>query len=415
MSIDIDKTANVWSNCVDDAALFMAADNDRPLNHKTDHKDHLMYIEPFGVEIWMNEWETKCALNLAETCVESLTVKELLQIVGKNDTDLSDLLTMKMTYGAIEGSDRLRAAIAGTYDTQARQNIIVTHGTIGANMLVHKTLVAAGDRVIAIVPTYQQHYSIPVSIGADVQQLQLREQDGFLPDLDALRELVLPGTKLIALTNPNNPTGALIERPMLEEIAEIARAAGAWVLCDEVYRGTDQQGAGVTTSIADIYERGISTAGMSKAYSLAGLRLGWIAAPQEVIEAVSIHRDYDTISVGVIDDHFAALALEHRHKVLARSHTITRGNLSLLENWVANETRISWVKPRSGTTALLKHDLPMSSEEFCVALLNETGVMFTPGSAMNMEGYVRIGYANNPEILKKGLALVSGFLARQSE
>lgn len=374
-----------------------------------------MYIEPFGVEIWMNEWETRCALNLAETCVESLTIKELLQLTGKNDTDLSGLLAMRMTYGAIEGSDRLRDAIAGIYDTQARQNIIVTHGTIGANMLVHKALVGAGDRVVAIVPTYQQHYSIPASIGADVQQLQLRENDGFLPDLDALRDLVVPGTKLIALTNPNNPTGALIERPMLEEIVQIARAAGAWILCDEVYRGTDQHGAGMTTSIADLYEKGISTAGMSKAYSLAGLRLGWIAAPQEVIEAVSIHRDYDTISIGVIDDYFAALALEHREKVLARSQTITRGNLSLLEDWVEKEPRISWVKPRSGTTALLKYDLPVSSKEFCVTLLSETGVMFTPGSAMNMEGYVRIGYANNPDILKKGLALVSDFLARQPQ
>ncbi len=374
-----------------------------------------MYIEPFGVEIWMNEWETRCALNLAETCVESLTIKELLQLTGKNDTDLSGLLTMRMTYGAIEGSDRLRDAIAGIYDTQARQNIIVTHGTIGANMLVHKALVGAGDRVVAIVPTYQQHYSIPESIGADVQQLQLRENDGFLPDLDALRDLVVPGTKLIALTNPNNPTGALIERPMLEEIVQIARAAGAWILCDEVYRGTDQHGAGMTTSIADLYEKGISTAGMSKAYSLAGLRLGWIAAPQEGIEAVSIHRDYDTISIGVIDDYFAALALEHREKVLARSQTITRGNLSLLEDWVEKEPRISWVKPRSGTPALLKYDLPVSSKEFCVTLLSETGVMFTPGSAMNMEGYVRIGYANNPDILKKGLALVSDFLARQPQ
>merc|ERR1711964_861482 len=155
--------------------------------------------------------------------------------------------------------------------------------------------------------------------------------------------------------------------------------------------------------------------GMSKAYSLAGLRLGWIAAPQEVIEAVSIHRDYDTISIGVIDDYFAALALEHREKVLARSQTITRGNLSLLEDWVEKEPRISWVKPRSGTTALLKYDLPVSSKEFCVTLLSETGVMFTPGSAMNMEGYVRIGYANNPDILKKGLALVSDFLARQPQ
>jgi len=117
--------------------------------------------------------------------------------------------------------------------------------------------------------------------------------------------------------------------------------------------------------------------------------------------------------VGVIDDHFAALALEHRDSVLARSREITRGNLAMLDDWVSNEPRISWVKPSSGTVALLKYDLPMSSRDFCVALLNESGVMFTPGSVLNMEGYVRIGYANNPEILREGLRLVSVFLAAQ--
>ncbi len=373
-----------------------------------------MHIEPFGVEIWMNEWETKCEWNLAETCVESLTIAELLNITGKNDTDLSELLPMKMTYGAIEGSMRLRQAICVLYEQQKPENVVVTHGTIGANMLIHKTLVSAGDRVVAVVPTYQQHYSIPASIGADVHALQLREDNGFLPDLDELRALVTEDTKLIAINNPNNPTGALMDRAMLEDIAAIARDVGAWVLCDEVYRGTDQTGLGSTVSIADVYEKGISTASVSKAFALAGLRLGWIAAPHDVIEAVSIHRDYDTISVGMINDHFATLALENSDKVLGRSQTITRGNLAVLAEWVAQEPLMSWVKPKSGTTALLKFDLPMSSRDFCVALLKETGVMFTPGSALNMEGYVRIGYANNPTILNEGLKRVSAFLANLS-
>lgn len=371
-----------------------------------------MYIEPFGVEMWMNEWETKCDWNLAETCVESLTIAELLALAGKNDTDLSALLTMKMTYGEIEGSMRLRRAICALYDKQKPENVIVTHGTIGANMLVHKTLVSAGDRVVAIVPTYQQHYSIPASIGADVHTLQLREDNGFLPDLDALRALVVPGTKLIAINNPNNPTGALMDADMLTEIAAIAREVGAWVLCDEVYRGMDQVGSGTTVSIADVYEKGISTASMSKAYALAGLRLGWIAAPHDVIEAVAIHRDYDTISVGMINDHFATMALENRDKVLSRSRAITRGNLVILEDWIATQPLISWTKPTSGTTALLKYNLPLTSRDFCVDLLKETGVMFTPGSALNMEGYVRVGYANNPAILTEGLKLVGQYLVK---
>jgi aspartate/methionine/tyrosine aminotransferase len=372
-----------------------------------------VHIEPFGVEVWMNEFETKCELNLAETCVESLTIAELLALAGRNDTDLCDLLPMKMTYGAIEGSERLRDAIAALYARQRRQNVVVTHGTIGANSLVHHALVSRDDHVVSVIPTYQQHYSIPASIGAEVSHLRLREQRGFLPDLDELAKLATPRTRLIAINNPNNPTGALMDRAMLENIASIARRCDAWVLCDEVYRGTDQTGAGTTDSIADIYEKGISTAGMSKTFSLAGLRLGWVVAPRDFIDQVMIHRDYNTISVGVIDDYFASLALENSHKVLARSHAITRTNLEILSEWVDQEPLISWVRPNSGTTALLKYGLEMPSRDFCIALLQESGVMFTPGSVMEMEGYVRIGYANPTAVLKEGLIRVSDFLAKR--
>ncbi|MBN9046348.1 MAG: aminotransferase [Rhizobiales bacterium] len=369
-----------------------------------------MKIRDFGVEIWMNAYETRCELNLAETCVESLTVAELLEMADKTDSILSELLPLKLTYGAIEGSDRLRDLVAGLYDRQARENVVITHGAIGANALVHETLVGPGDRVISVLPTYQQHYSIPESYGADVQILKLREENGFLPDLEELKSLATPGTKLIAINNPNNPTGSLMDRAFLEKLVGIARGCGAWVLCDEVYRGTDQQDDGMTASIADLYEKGISTGSMSKTYSLAGLRLGWIVAPKELVHAVSIHRDYNTISVGMLDDHFASIALENRDKILRRSHEITRTNLAVLSEWVDSEPLISWVKPQSGTTALLKYDLPMTSEEFCLKLLQNTGVMLTPGSAMDMEGYLRIGYANGTAILKEGLGRISGFL-----
>ena len=374
-----------------------------------------MHIEPFKVEIWMNEWENHCTYNLAETCVASITIDELLQMSGRNSDDLSALLPMKMTYGAIEGSTRLRTAISTLYADKDIANITVTHGTIAANTLVHKSLVSRGDRVVSIVPTYQQHYSIPASIEADVQILRLRAEDGFLPDLDALRALVTPDTKLIALTNPNNPTGALIERPMLEEIAQIAREVGAYVLCDEVYRGTGQTGDGMTPSIVDVYEKGIATAGMSKAYSLAGLRVGWVVAPAEVTEKVLIHRDYDTISVGMINDHFAAMALENKDKLLARSQKITRDNLAILAEWVAAQPRISWVKPSAGTTARLKIDVPITSRGFCVDLLQKTGVMMTPGDAFDMEGYVRIGYSNSTDVLRAGLEKLSTYLTELSE
>ena len=371
-----------------------------------------MQIKPFGVEIWMNEFENDCTFNLAETCVASLTVQQLLELSGKNSDVLQDLLPMKLTYGAIEGSDRLRDAICTLYDQQSRDNIIVTHGAIGANALVHETLVEPDDHVISVRPTYQQHYSIPESYGASVDILQLRPENGFLPDLEEFARLIRPETKLIAINNPNNPTGALMEAGYLQDFIAIARQSNAWILCDEVYRGTAQEGDGFSPAIADLYERGISVAGMSKTFSLAGLRLGWIAAAPELLEAVSIHRDYTTISVGMLDDYFAALALENKDRILERTRRITRGNLTILDNWVRNEPHISYLKPQAGTTALLKYNFDMPSRDFCVQLLRDTGVMFTPGSVMHMEGWLRIGYANDPAILSEGLEKVSGFLAR---
>ncbi|WDD97672.1 aminotransferase [Thalassomonas actiniarum] len=370
-----------------------------------------MKIKAFGVEIWMNEYENNCLYNLAETCVESLTLDELLTMAGKKDTVMAELLPMKMTYGAIEGSNRLRDNVASLYQSQHRDNVLITHGAIGANALVHATLVSPGDRVISVLPTYQQHYSIPESYGADVQILKLREENNFLPDLEELKSLVTDNTSLIAINNPNNPTGSLMDENMLNAIVEIARSCDAYLLSDEVYRGTDQQGNGFTASVADLYEKGISTASMSKSFSLAGLRLGWIVGPKPLLEQVAIHRDYNTISVGLLDDYFAAIALENREAILARSRKITRENLAVLDAWVAKEPLISYTKPQSATVALLKYKLKMSSREFCVQLLEAKGVMFTPGSVMDMEGYVRIGFANNPEVLVAGLAKVSEFLA----
>ena len=370
-----------------------------------------MKIRPFAIEIWMNEFENHCEYNLAETCVASLTIEELLSLSGKTDSVMADLLPMKMTYGAIEGSDRLRSNIGDLYSSQKLNNILITHGAIGANALVYQTLIGAGDHVISVLPTYQRLYSIPESLGAEVDILPLRPENDFLPDLEELSGLMRTDTKLIAINNPNNPTGALMDEDYLNRIVEIANSSGTYILGDEVYRGTDQQGDGSTVSIADLYQRGIASGSMSKAFSLAGVRLGWIAGPEDFIRDVTIHRDYNTISVSMLDDYFSCLALEAREKILERSRQITRGNLEILDAWINDEPLLSYIKPRSGTTAFIKYDIDLPSRDFCIQLLEQTGVMLTPGSVLDMEGWLRMGYANDPEILRQGLARISEFLS----
>jgi aspartate/methionine/tyrosine aminotransferase len=374
-----------------------------------------MKIAPFAVEQWMNAHENNCEFNLAETCVESLTVAQLLELTGRRDSLLQELLPIKLTYGAIAGTDRLRSAVAALYESRRPECVLITHGAAGANALVYQALVDAGDRVITLAPTYQQHHSIPESLGADVQVLQLAEADDYQPDLEQLAKLASRPTKLIALTNPNNPTGALLPEATLRAIAQIAERAGAYILSDEVYRGTTQVGDTMTPSLADMYAKAISVGSMSKAYSLAGLRLGWIFGPTEVLQAAELHRDYNTISVGMLDDLMAAIALESADVILARSRGIVRGNLATLDHWMRTQPRLSYRKPQAGTITLLRYAFDMPSHEFCLRLLKETGVLFTPGSAFGMEGTVRIGYANGHAVLAAGLPRVAEFLESLSK
>ena len=345
-----------------------------------------MKIKDFGVEMWMNAYENDCTYNLAETCVESLTVEQLLELGGCREQAVADILGMKLTYGAIEGSPRLRTLIAGLYEKQTPENVITAHGAIGANHLAIETLAGPGDEVVSVLPTYQQHYSIPEALGAEVHILPLRSENAFLPDLDELRGMVNKNTRLICVNNPNNPTGALMDREFLLEIVGIARSVDAWLLCDEVYRGLNHEGEPFTASVADLYEKGISTGSMSKTFSLAGLRLGWIAGPKALLEQVSRHRDYSTISCGMIDEYLAGIALEHKDAVIARNRAIVTGNLAVLERWLKGQPKLSFVKPRAGTTAFLKMEFDMPSADFCRGLLAEKGVLLVPGSVMDGRG-----------------------------
>lgn len=372
-----------------------------------------MKINTFAVEEWMNTYESDAVYNLAETCVDSLTLEELIGLDGSRVEDFfARLGTKKLTYGDIEGSERFRALVGDLY--QARPEVLAMNGAIGANFLAFFTLVAPGDHVIAVHPTYQQLYDVPRTLGADVDLLPLRAQNGYLPDLDELRALMRPATKLIVLNNPNNPTGALIDEAMLREIAALADHHGAYVLCDEVYRDLLQEGVQPTASIVDIYERGISTGSMSKVLSLAGLRLGWVAGPHDAIDLCRRTRDYTTISCGMLDDALAVHALENRSRLMRRNLAIVRGNLQILDAWVQSVPDVSYVRPQAGTTALLHYGLDMPSQQFCEDLFRQTGVFFTPGSCFDIEGTVRIGYACAPRVLKDGLEETRAYIGRRA-
>lgn len=370
-----------------------------------------MKIAKFKVEEWMNLNETKAKYNIAETCVDSVTLEELFRLAGRDRREFfEELSERRMTYGEIFGAAALKTAICGLYRSVGADGVVTTHGAAGANHLTLYSLVEPGDAVVSVMPTYQQLYSIPESYGARVRVLKLQKTEGFQPNLDRLRTLVNEKTKVICINNPNNPTGALMPEETLRGVVEIARGAGAYILCDEVYRFLTQE-EGYPESIADLYEKGISVGSMSKVFSLAGLRLGWIATRSEAaMREILLHRDYDTISCGLIDEAIATVALEAKEALIARSRQIVRENLAILDEWVAKEPRFSYVKPQCGTTALLYCDADIPSEEFCARLLAKTGAFLTPGSCFDEEHCFRIGYACDKEELKAGLAKLGEFV-----
>lgn len=370
-----------------------------------------MDIKPFQVEEWMNAYETQCRYNIAETCVDSISLEALFSLTGEDlQAFWKSFSRLRLTYGDIEGSPSLLEGIASLYTTIKRQHIIPTHGAAGANHHIFYSLVRPGDRVVTLVPTYQQLYSIPESYGAQVITLSLHPEDGFLPDLSTLRSLVTKGTRMLCINNPNNPSGALMPESMLQEIVEIARQADCYLLCDEVYRHLNQEDIYIP-SIADLYEKGISVSSMSKVFSLAGIRLGWIATRDpEVRKSCLSHRDYNLISCGMWDEHVGAIALKGKEKVLARSQSLIRENLAVLDTWIKHEPHLSYCKPQAGTTALVFYDYDIPSVDFCRRLVTDYGALVTPGDCFDIPHSFRIGYACQTNELRQGLSALSAML-----
>ncbi|KAJ6079310.1 hypothetical protein N7467_009063 [Penicillium canescens] len=393
----------------------------------------MVKIEAFAVEQWMDKYETIAKYNAAETCCASISVDDLRALSeDKESNPLTELQSTKLTYGAIRGSDKLRTTLANLYSAKTpaqlpKDNVLITAGAIQANFLLLYTLIGPGDHVICHYPTYQQLYSVPASLGAEVSLWKSKEADGWQLDLEELKSLIRPNTKLIIINNPQNPTGAIIPRETLEQLVDIAREKSIIIHADEVYRpvfhGITPMDSKFPPSLISLgYERTVVTGSVSKAYSLAGLRVGWIASrDRSIIENCADSRDYTTISVGQIDDAIASFALSPDciHNLLKRNIDLARTNLAILEKFIEDHRwACDWVKPQAGTTAFVRFNKmgkPVDDVAFCEMVLEQTGVMLVPGSLCfgggeDFKGYVRIGFVPETEVLEKGLEALRVFM-----
>lgn len=368
-----------------------------------------MKLPRFGVEEWLNVHEKEAKYDIAGVSIEALTLEELFTL---SKTSLSQfcatLSETKLDYGWIEGSPGFKQAVSELYRTVGPEQILQTNGATGANLLVLYGLIEPGDHVISLYPTYQQLYDIPKSLGAEVEFWQIKEELNWLPDIEDLRQMIRPDTKMICLNNANNPTGAVMDDAYMRQVVELAASVGAYILVDEIYATFSDK---AVSSIVDLYEKGIAVNSLSKTYSLPGIRIGWVAAKTPVIDILRDYRDYTMICAGVFDDMVAQLALSHRHAILERNRRIIHENLAILEEWVSNQARAHFVKPAFVSTSFVKLDVPLPIEDFCLHVLQEYGILLVPGSRFDREGYVRIGYACQQETLIKGLELLGQALA----
>jgi len=370
-----------------------------------------MRVDEFLVERWMNEYEHDVEVNLAETCVKPFTLREFLSFVGREDF-FEEIMDRQLTYGFIEGDPNLRKGISRLYEDVNPDDILVTGGAIEANFNALYSLVEQGDTIVSVFPAYQQLYSVAAGFGANVRRLNLRPERRWLPDIEELKELVNGRTSMIVINNPHNPTGSLIDDVLLRAICEVAEDAGAYVLSDEAYRGLYLKDSDRVPSVVDVYEKGVATGSFSKSISLTGLRLGWVTADSETVEKFMLHRDYTTISKGMIDEALGALAMENIDRILERNVGIVRENHRLLDDWIRGEPLIDWVPPMAGSVGFMKHHLDMTAEELCKRLIEEESTFLVPGDCFEMSQYVRIGYGNSVDVLVEGLRNLKSFLDR---
>lgn len=372
-----------------------------------------MRLELFHLERFQSTWEHVVKYNLAESGVQPLTLSELLNIVGESER----MMRLPLGYVYTNGSPDLRHNISTLYRGSDQENVLVTNGSSEANFLAISSIVERGDEVLVMLPNYMQIWGLGKMLGAKTEAFMLRENEAWTLDLDEVNEKVSRRTKLIALCNPNNPTGAVLDNSALKGICEIARDAGAWVVSDEVYRGAELDGQ-LSPSVWGSYEKVIVTSGLSKAYALPGLRIGWIVTQKDLANSLWSYHDYTTICPSALSDYLAALALrtDNQSKIISRTRKILNENWPVLERWLkANSDIFKSVKPKAGAISFIRYNMSLNSTDLAEKLVREKSVLIAPGDHFSMDGYLRIAYGSSLSHLETALGLVSEFLESLSK
>jgi aspartate/methionine/tyrosine aminotransferase len=367
-----------------------------------------MNLEVFEMERFQSEWENQVQFNLTESGVHPMSLADLL-----DPSEIAELTHLPLVYVQTNGTPALRDAIANLYPGAASANVVVTNGGAEANFIAIWRLVEPGDEVILMMPNYMQIWGIVRALGGTVVPWWLHEDRAWAPDVEELQRLVTSRTRAIVVCNPNNPTGAVLSEDGMSAIATLAGQRGVWLLADEIYRGAERDGI-ETPSFWGSHDRIIVTCGLSKAYGLPGLRLGWAVGPAPTVHELWARKDYLTIAPGALSDFAARRAVEPgiRPRILARTREIINAGYDVVDRWIRrHEPVVRIVPPRAGAVAYVKYSWPIGSTRLMERLRDEQGVLVVPGDQFGMDGYLRIGLGGQRQELEAGLERIDQVVA----
>ena len=358
-----------------------------------------MRIEPFQMERMQSTWENIVEFDMSESGVRPVSLRELAEM----GLDIDAILNTPLGYSQSNGTIPLRESLAALHPGATVDHIEVTNGTSEANFLLALALVREGDEVAFQVPNYMQYWGLPKSLGAKVNTFRLRIDQDWEPDWDEFERAVTERTRLVYLSNPNNPSGSVLSAAAMRRIVDRCERVGAYLIADEVYLGAEIH-CERTTSFWGMSDRVIVTSGLSKAYGIPGVRIGWIVGPKGVIADCWSQHDYLTIGPNKISDMVARVAVANREKLYARTRAILQQNLPVMSEWAASFSGfLEFRPPEAGALCLMRYHSPTPSYELCERIRVNHSVLIVPGVHLGLEGFIRVWLGGKPEFLREGL------------
>ena len=360
-------------------------------------------FQPFMMERMMSKFEQDVEFNLSESGVHPILLKDLL---GHEAKYINNFLETDLNYPYVNGIPELRQNIAQLYNGANPDNVLVTVGAIEANYISTRTLLTAGDEIVIMLPNYMQIWGISKNHQYKIKTFHLRENQGWSPDIDQLNDIVSTNTKLIAICNPNNPTGYILTDNEIDKIAAIADRVGSWILADEVYRGAERKTDKESTSFYGRYDKVLAVGSMSKAYGMPGLRIGWVVGPVDTIDEIWARHEYTTISATMLSNKLAALALSSgvRPRIIERTRKYIRQGYPVLEQWMnSHKDTFTFTSPQAAAITFVRYHLEINSTVFEERLRHEKSVLIVPGDHFGMDHFVRISFGLPHDYLNAAL------------